>query len=167
MKINGREILSQTDLKYVLHYEPDTGIFTWKNTMKGLATRGSVAGNMDKTRGYIRIRIHGLRYAAHRLAWLYMTGEWPKDQLDHINGIRNDNRFINLREVDNQKNQFNSKPRNSTGYKGVYRSRDRFKSSIRAGKIIKHLGVFDRPEDAHNAYVKASFMMHGKYGRVS
>ena len=76
-------MITQSELKNILHYNQDTGVFTWiKNSI--------VAGTVEK-KGYIAIKINRKSYKAHRLAWLYIYGNFPKEQIDHLNGIKNDN----------------------------------------------------------------------------
>jgi citrate synthase len=91
--------LTAEELRRVLHYDPDTGIFTWKVTLSNRNPAGKKAGCIDHY-GYIMMSIHGKRYKAHRLAWLYMTGAWPTNQIDHKFNNRSDNRFSELREAD-------------------------------------------------------------------
>lgn len=91
--------LTQEVLKSLLYYDPETGIFVWLVTRQR-SPAGKEAGGYDE-KGYRRICVNGTKVRAHRLAWLYMTGEWPEDQLDHINGLKDDNRFVNLREATN------------------------------------------------------------------
>ncbi|MCK9994454.1 MAG: hypothetical protein Dbin4_02974, partial [Alphaproteobacteria bacterium] len=98
--------LTQSRLKELLHYDPDTGVFTRRVQTSSNARVGDVAGCLHPE-GYRHIQIDGKRYAAHRLAWLYMTGEWPTNQLDHLNGVRDDNRWGNLREATHGQNQQN------------------------------------------------------------
>lgn len=93
-------------LKEILIYNKDSGIFYWKQDRKGGIIKGDIAGGLKE--GYITITLNNIKYSAHRLAVLYMSGNWPKDCVDHINHIRNDNSWKNLREVskkDNARNQ--------------------------------------------------------------
>ena len=85
-----------------LNYDPASGVFTWKIS-RGKSKVNKIAGCVDTT-GYIVIRIDGMNYKAHRLAWIYVYGEWPNDLIDHINGINNDNRIENLELVTPQRN---------------------------------------------------------------
>ena len=134
--------ISQERLKELLHYNPDTGIFTWTVPRQGVkAKAGSVNG-----KGYRQITIDYKLYQVHRLAFLYMTGEWPKDQLDHINHIRTDNRWLNLREAtcqENQRNRTKNKD-NTSGVTGVYRHTvtQQWYSQIKDGGKNKYLGYF-------------------------
>jgi hypothetical protein len=97
--------LTAQHLREVLHYEPDTGIFTWLKTRRA----GAVAGS-KKEDGYIRISIRGRDFKASRLAWLYMTGEWPSLLVDHEDRDRGNNRWRNLRQVTHKQNRENTTP---------------------------------------------------------
>jgi hypothetical protein len=116
-------------LKELLHYEPETGVFTWR-VNKGPFLAGDVPGRAaGETKSgrmvYPRVGIDGKRYIASRLAWLYMTGEWPSGVIDHINRNPLDTRFSNLRDVTQSMNCFNGGKRkhNTTGYQGVYKDK--------------------------------------------
>lgn len=111
--------LTQERLKELLHYDPESGIFTWKIRTCNRAMIGGSAGCLT-TRGYISIGIDGEKYQAHRLAIFYMEGRWP-DQTDHINHIHNDNRWINIRTANHQENSRNKpmQKNNKSGISGV------------------------------------------------
>jgi hypothetical protein len=111
--------MNQEYLKSILNYDAETGLFTWKVKMGSLATIGKVAGSLHRE-GYICIMILGKEYKAHRLAFLYMTGSFP-NIVDHINSVKNDNRWENLRECSKLENAHNRviSPLNTTGIKGV------------------------------------------------
>jgi len=113
--------LTQERLKHLLHYNPDTVVFTWLSKPSRRINSGSIAGRIKPKKGYVEIGISGRIYLAHRLAWLYIYGTWPKEQVDHINGIRNDNRIKNLRLATTSQNQWNKKMQknNTSGIKGV------------------------------------------------
>jgi len=114
-----KESLSQDELKRALDYNPDTGIFTWRKKMARRVKVGAVVGHSRK--GYLRVQLYGKFHNLHHLAWFYVYGEWPKGQIDHINGARDDNRVENLRDVDQNVNQRNAKQRkdNKSGITGV------------------------------------------------
>lgn len=151
-------MLSAKELKNLISYDPGTGVFERK--IKTSANAGS--GGLNK-HGYIVISIASKPYYAHRLAWLYMTGEWPKGQIDHINGIRHDNRFSNIRDVSARKNQQNlntAQKNNTTGYLGVMYMGDKrrgkkYSAAIYRDGKSKALGYYHTPEDAHKAYMAA------------
>jgi len=150
-------------LREVLHYDPDLGWFMWLVAPPYSQIQpGDIAGRMD-SRGYVALYVDGVRYKAHRLAWLWMNGVWPEGQIDHRFEIKDDNRISELRDVCNAVNVRNvSKARtnNKLGLLGVSPSRDRFKASIRVdGKRIS-LGTYDEPEAASRAYNEAKRRHH-------
>jgi deoxyribodipyrimidine photolyase len=119
-------------------------------------------------RGYYKMAVDYRYYLVHRVVWLYCYGEWP-DEIDHINGVPTDNRLCNLRSVNHSQNMKNRKlsVTNTSGYKGVSRFRDKWKAQIRSDGSTVYLGLFDKPEDAHAAYCKASDKLHGLYARTA
>jgi len=135
--------LTQKRLKEVLHYDPDTGVFTRLISI-GNAKPGDIA-NAVNGEGYIKISIDGKRYAGHRLAWLYVTGEWP-DKIDHEKGNRKDNRFKKLQSVSVCKNSKNRKiPKtNTSGLIGVYWHKNikKWYAAIGVEGKLKTLGYF-------------------------
>jgi hypothetical protein len=147
-------------LKEILDYCPETGVFTWK-VYKGSKTKiGDSAGGHDKY-GYKRIKINDKKYGAHRLAWLYIYKKWPDNFIDHINGIKDDNRICNLRDVTRSENMQNlKKPQGKNKYLGVYKKRNKWQAKIEIeGKKI-HIGMFSNEEDAHQAYISAKKIHH-------
>jgi hypothetical protein len=140
-----------------LHYDPETGKWTWLIRSGGKSTVGSPAGSLDPS-GYWKISLDGKRYWLHRLAFLWMTGEWPRDQVDHINRQRADTRWANLREADRKLNMWNTRPRrrNRLGVKGVSQIPcGHFVANIyREGKS-RYLGSFPTIEQASAAYARA------------
>ena len=166
----GRKIkkeLTITELKKILHYDEKSGLFTWLET-RGSVVAGSAAGYTHKTKGYVEIKVFSKLYLAHRLAWFYTNGEWPKSEVDHINRVRSDNRIENLREASARQNKHNySKPvTNTSGVKGVQlqKGRTRYRALIYVNYERIHLGMFDTLEEAAAAYAKASKELHGAYG---
>ena len=162
-------ILTQDELKTQLHYDPETGIFTRKLELGRRVKVGDVAGTIDTSTGYSRINVNGKIWYAHRLAWLYMTGEMPINQVDHINSNRYDNRLVNLRlatHEENQKNRIKSK-NNTSGYKGVTWDVNRNKWMARAmvNRKTYHLGRYDDAEEAYKAYKAFAKLSHGKFYR--
>lgn len=157
--------LTCEELRRIILYDPQTGSFTWKVAAARRVKVGGPAGG--KSGRYVCIRIHGRLYRAHRLAWLYVTGQWPKDQVDHINGVEDDNRFLNLREATNTENQRNRKKKkdNTSGFKGVcfVKSKRLWMASIVVQRKSINLGYFRAPEDAHRAYCAAAKKYHGQF----
>lgn len=116
-------VITVDRLKELLHYDPETGVFTWvgkSSKMSHNVIVGGLAGSINGD-GYLSIGIDGKRYQTHRLAFLYMEGYIPENFVDHINRDRSDNRWCNLREVSNTCNVQNSNNRkdNTSGVKGV------------------------------------------------
>lgn len=158
-------MITAADLRKILSYDAATGHFTWR-TPRPKVRVGMRAGYVHH-RGYRYIEIDARAYAEHRLAWLYVTDKWPKDQLDHINRGRDDNRFENLREASNAQNRANSKHANRTGFKGVsYMPRLREKpygAQITVDRKVRWLGSYATAEEAHQAYLKAARHYHGVF----
>lgn len=154
--------ISAEHLRSVLAYDPKTGEFKWlKCQMHSLV--GKIAGSIQY--GYRVIAVGSSKYQAHRLAWLYVYGEFPEGVVDHINGIQDDNRIANLRVVAHKTNMENMrKPMrsNKLGVQGVHFRKDRgtFKAEIKVnGKSIS-IGTFKTASEAHQAYIKAKRQHH-------
>ena len=141
-------------LRSILDYNPETGIFTRKVSTSRRVKVGDVAGCQNGG-GYLLIRVCSRLHRAHRLAWLHTYGVWPKDQIDHINRNRSDNRISNLREVTNKQNGQNASKRsdNTSGHPGVYwHKRDsKWQAGIMHNQKIIHLGLFATLEEAVSA----------------
>lgn len=174
--------LTQARLKEVLHYDPETGISTWlprlireesARTDKSWNGRyaGKRAGSVSKFLGYRVMAIDDENYYEHRLAWFYMTGEWPDPQCDHENLDRADNRWANLREATISQQRMNraASTKNTSGFKGVsYFKRDgNWKAQIQINGKNKHLGLFDTPEAAHAAYCAEADRLFGEFARAA
>ena len=146
-----RPELTAEYLRSVLHYEPATGIFTWKISNSNRVKVGEVTGSPDGG-GYLRIQLQSRLYKAHRLAWLYVYGEWPKLNIDHINRNPSDNQLVNLRNVTQKQNGQNaSKPSsNTSGHTGVSwkKQNSKWVAHIRHNHKLIHLGCFATIEDA-------------------
>jgi hypothetical protein len=147
-----------------LRYEPDTGLFRWNYERSYKAKKDQVAG-YTRGDGYTRIRINGLEYFAHRVAWFIThNGTWPVAEIDHINGVKDDNRISNLREADRILNLQNLKKARrdnlSTGLLGAYAYQKGFTSYIQVNKERMYLGWFKTAEDAHQAYMAAKRELH-------
>lgn len=147
----------------ILAYDAASGDFSWKESRNGRALKGGVAGSLNQD-GYIAIRIDGIAYLAHRLAFLFMTGAMPTDHVDHINGERADNRWKNLRAVSrevNAQNQRRAAKRNKSGRLGVILTDSgRFRAQIASRGQTYSLGTFSCPDAAHRAYVDAKRVLH-------
>ena len=138
-------------LRSILHYDPATGIFTRKIGSANQVKVGDATGSQNG-KGYLNIKLQSRPFQAHRLAWLYVYGEWPEDQLDHINRNRSDNRISNLREVTNKQNHQNASKRsdNTSGHPGVswYKQRSEWRAQITHNYKHIHLGYFNTIEEA-------------------
>lgn len=164
-------MLTAARLREVLHYDPETGVFRWRmdRDRAGNAKAGDIAGRIAST-GYRQIRVDNRLYKAHRLAFLYMTGEWPEQHVDHRDGDRLNNAWSNLREATPSQNGANrgATKRNKLGVKGVYRNHDgKFKASICLDGEQVYLGTFDTPAEAASIYAVAAKDMHGEFARVA
>lgn len=156
-------MITQEQLKELLDYNPDTGVFTWKVKHNKRMFAGDIAGTLCK--GYIKLYINYKQYKAHQLAWLYLHGEYPIQSIDHINGINHDNRICNLRLADKFENAANRDvmKNNTSGFKGVTKSRDKWKAQINYKNIKYNLGIFETPELASIAYENKAKELHGKF----
>lgn len=167
-----RNKLTAGRLREVLKYHPDSGVFVWRVDRGYRFKAGSVAGCIDP-KGYTRIGVDGLQYMAHRLAWLYMTGEWPPAGFDpdHENQCPTDNRWINLRLASKTQNACNrgANRNNVAGFKGVYwhKKVGKWIAAIGVGGKNVHLGCFSSPEEAAAAYDKAALDMHGNFSHTN
>ena len=151
--------ITQEELKEVLYYDRDNGNFYWIKKINNKTQLGAIAG-ADKE-GYRRISINYKTYRSHRLAFLYIIGRFPLNEVDHINRKKSDNRWVNLREVTHSQNQRNSsiKTKHTTGFKGVAKSGNRYMARIHN----KHLGSFKTAKEAHEAYKRSSLLLHKEY----
>lgn len=155
--------LSAARVREVLDYDPLTGVFIRKVRLAQCHQVGDradfqvAAGHL---KGYRRIGFDNQRYLAHRVAWLYVHGDWPKDDIDHINGQKGDNRISNLRDVTfavNMQNRRKPHKDNKSGFLGV--------SAHVSGTFVakvggKYIGSHATPEEAHEAYLQAKRLMH-------
>ena len=160
-------MITQSELKEVLEYNPDTGLFIWLKSNGNRRLKAGDAAGTKMRAGYIRITIKGRMYPAHRLAYLYMTGNFPENFIDHINHIKDDNRWTNLRDATNSQNQANrlKLKNNTSGYKGVcwHIARKKWIAQIMYMNKLIHLGYYTTPEEAHEAYKKKSIEIYGEF----
>ena len=152
----------------ILRYEKQSGKFFWAKPRPRI-TVGSKAGYVKKNKGYRYIEIDGITYAAHRLAWFYVYGVWPRNQIDHVNGKRDDNRIENLREATQGQNRANSKHNNKTGFKGVsfkaWLKEKPYQAQITVNKKVIYLGCYKTPQEANEAYKIAAIKLHGEFAK--
>lgn len=145
-----KQILTQERLKFLFTYNSETGVFI-RNVNKARMKKGDVVGTIHN-KGYLKASVDGKEYLLHRLAWLYVYGCLPSDQIDHIDHDKKNNAICNLRECSNEDNHMNM-PKgtdNTSGFVGVRfnESNGKWRSVITANKKTHHLGYFDELSDA-------------------
>ncbi len=160
--------LTSEQLRRILTYDQITGFFTWVVPRRGMKS-GQPAGRINHD-GYVQVQIGGRRYLGHRLAWLYVTGEWPASALDHKNALRSDNSWTNLRMATGSQNKANSRRQtnNTSDFKGVSfnKSLGKWQAQIGVGGSVRYLGLYDTGEAAHAAYVAAANAQYGSFSRA-
>ncbi len=159
-----RNSIAAGRVREVFSYSPGTGELLWNIDMGSRARAGSVAGYRS-VRGYVLTKVDGHLYMNHRLIWLLVTGSWPEEQIDHLDGDRANNRWENLREASgevNQQNRRRANRNNTTGVLGVHFRKDKksYSAQILVGGALKRLGCFVTLEEAHAAYVTAKRQHH-------
>lgn len=160
--------LSHQRLKETLSYNRRTGIFRWRKKRNGIRAdrvAGSISGH-----GYISIMIDGSSYAAHNLAWFYVTGKWPVGEVDHRNLCKTNNQWRNLRLGTKSQNCANLRGRTRSGFKGVYERRNLtnpFQATITVRGKFHHLGYFPTADLAGKAYFAAAKKHFGKFARAA
>lgn len=161
-------MITQDRLKHLLTYNPETGEFTRNIGVKGAAA-GGVAGCVMRN-GYIKITIDYKHYYAHRLSWFYVYGEFPESLIDHANGIKSDNRILNLRKASKSQNAFNSKTPvvNSSGVKGVTFNKGAGKWMVQIRtESGKYHGLYETIEEAKAKADQVRTEMHREFLRHS
>jgi len=158
-------MITQKRLKEMLHYDPDTGVFTWLVNLPNGTKVGDIAGCNNFR--YNLIGVDKKQYLIHRLAFLYMIGEIPK-YVDHINEIKDDNRWCNLRPCNQSQNMANvvaPLSNNKSGFKGVYweKYRCKWRADIKKNGKNHLVGRFDSPEAAHKAYKQKHVEIFGEF----
>ena len=145
-------LLTAERAREILSYDPETGVLRWRHRVSQRMLAGAVAGTLDGY-GYIRIIVDGRTYRAHRLAWLIVHGEWPKNELDHKNLLRSDNRLCNLREATRLQNMQNKKvyKNNTSGHTGIFEVATGFRAVYGRNGRIHRIGIFPTLESAISA----------------
>lgn len=152
--------LRRAQLLEYLRYNKSTGLFVWikQPQISKKVNVGDTAGSLD-SKGYVRVGLFGRQYRAHRLAWFYVTGKWPKRELDHKDRDKTNNRWRNLREATSTQNKQNQGLRrnNISGVRGVSWASDRRQWLVQITNcgVRKHLGYFDNISDARQARLAA------------
>jgi hypothetical protein len=179
--MSSKEALTCVEVRGLLDYCPETGMFRWKarpeqtgqHKVWNIRYAGKNAGTLSSV-GYVHICIKigekKFKFYAHRLAWLYVKGNWPFDEVDHVNGDKSDNRWANLRAATSSQNKANKRAQrnNRSGLKGVYfdGSRQKWAAQIQMNGISYRLGRFKTADAAKSAYEKAALNLHGEFARV-
>lgn len=163
------DLVSFERLHALYDYDPATGAWTRKIARKGRNGAVGFTEGALSTKGYAVICADNHRYFSHRLAWFWMTGQWPDRQIDHIDGDKLNNRWANLRLATPSQNLANTgKPRhNTSGFKGVSwsKNKNKWRAYISIENKTKHLGYFEELESAHVAYDLAANAIHGEFAR--
>lgn len=168
-------MITAEQLRAIIHYDPDTGIFTWKHRPEMRSQwngkyAGTVAG-CAKGNGYIKIAIDDRAYLAHRLAWLYVHGSLPERGIDHRNSDRANNRIANLRPATQTENMRNigKRQRNTSGFKGVswHKRSQKWTVRAKAGGKNRYFGLYDTAEEAAAAYDSVIQSVHGDFARLN
>jgi len=154
-------------LRSLLDYDPATGVFTWRVATSYRIKIGDNAG-WGNSEGYQYITILKRKYGAHRLAWVYVYGDWPLPHLcvDHINNIRTDNRICNLRLATYSQNNVNRPNHKGDMPRGVHRYNNKFVAKIKIKGKTTRLGSYVTAEEAHAAYCEAAQKEFGAYYRA-
>lgn len=154
--------LTQELLKLHLHYEPETGVFTWIRPRAKRVKKGDRAGSVHE--GYWAIKIFHRRYPAARVAFLYMTGRWPSKEVDHRDRNPLNDAWGNLREASRSQNCCNKRVRNKTGFIGVTEEKSgKFKARVKLNGVRTYLGLFNTAGEAADAVMKAKREKHREF----
>ncbi len=161
-------MLLHARLKHILNYDPITGTWTWINDPgRKPQLIGKEAGHLAWQDGTRRIMIDRVMYRSSRLAWFYMTKEWPKEEIDHIDRSPSNDRWVNLREASSSENKCNTalSSRNTSGFRGV--SWHELSQKWRAQVDRVHLGLFDTKEEAAAARDAFAAKLHGDFVQLN
>jgi hypothetical protein len=155
--------MNQAEARRLFDYDPETGALTWRVRTGPRTPVGDEAGHLTD-KGYRRVRVHGRLHLAHRIIWLWMTGDWPAGEIDHVNHVRDDNRWTNLREATRVENTRNASMRhdNTSGHVGVHwhRQNQKWMARIKVNGKLTYLGTFESKADAIAAR-QAAEIEHG------
>lgn len=161
MKPRSKPLLTHLDAKRRFSYDRETGKLTRRAVTSGRVV-GSTVGSL-RGDGYIVVHVNNVKYLAHRLIWFMENGEWPTQEIDHINGVKNDNRIANLREATRSLNCQNVKGARGdsrSGVKGVRRNYNKWEAYIRVAGTRYYLGLYQTKEQARQAYLAAKNKLH-------
>ncbi len=165
-----KKTISAAELRRLLSYDQQTGHFRWLIVPNSRLGKRERAGSRNCRDGRVRIQISGAVYLAHRLAWLWMMGEWPPNEIDHRDGNPSNNAWCNLRAATRVENLANRRAtkNNKLGIKGVTKKKDcaRFVAQIKVNGRNYNLGYFKTPEEAQAAYKRAADQFFGAFARA-
>lgn len=158
---------SHDRVRELLAYDPETGRFVWRES-RGRINAGDIAG-ATQSLGYRQITIDGQRILGGRLAWFYVTSSWPEHEIDHVNGIRGDDCFANLREATRSQNNQNRRAYGRSGVKGAFwvERQRKWRASIKQNGRCVQLGMFETAEAAGAEYARAAAERYGKFARAA
>lgn len=161
--------ISPETIRDIFDYDEHTGDLTWTVYVGRRICPGDPVGRVSSSRNnkYKTTQIGRRGYSVHRLIYLWMTGRWPEEFIDHIDGDGLNNRWSNIRPATNSQNQANSLRANKTGFKGVHKKGGKYRASIRRHGEYQYLGIFDTPYEAHEAYVRAANELFGEYAKTA
>lgn len=160
-------MITADEVRRLFDYNPSSGLLSWRLSNSPRAHIGSQAG-CKKPNGYIQVDIRKRAYKAHRLAWLHFYGQWPSGHIDHVNGVKDDNRIKNLRVATNSQNQANVQIRKNSrsGLKGASFQAGRWRAQIKFNRKNISLGYFDTAYEAHLAYAAKARELFGEFARL-
>lgn len=162
--------LTAEELRSILSYDPETGIFRWLVSSARRIKVGDTAGSMRED-GYWCVVINRYQYNAHRLAWLYMTGDWPAGHIDHDDLDKSNNRWENLRPATKSQNGANRRvlSNNTSGHKGVswHVRLQKWQAYITVEGKRRHLGSFNSAQEASSAYMREAVASFGEFARAA
>ena len=159
---NSNSTLAQEEIKKYVTYDPETGLIRWFVKRHPNKNPGDIAGTNTK-KGYIRICVNRKLYLAHVLAWIYVYGEHPMYQIDHINGVKSDNRLVNLRSVtpsENSQNKKKARADSSSGLIGALKNGKGWHAKICTNGVSRYLGRFRTAKEASDAYLEEKKKVH-------
>lgn len=161
--------MTPEDVRKIFCYDPETGFLFWRERKQG-RTFGAVGRKDNDGYLFFKMNRHKDRFCVHRVAWAYVHGKWPADQIDHINGNKSDNRLCNLREASTTENMWNvgKQSHNTSGLKAVswHEARQNWRATMKIAGAHKHLGSSKCPAVAHFIYQIAADKIHGSFARV-
>jgi hypothetical protein len=160
--------LSVTWLRENMSYNPDTGIFSWQRPGYGRTVGKSIGAGKNSAKGYLALKINGTIFYAHRVAWLYVNGEWPEGQVDHVDGNKFNNAIANLRIATSAQNAARRKTTRFIGpSRGVFPHGAGFVARLHHKGVRHYLGYFNDPEKAKEAYEAKARELYGEFAHIS